>query len=110
MRTRFAAFLFLGVLVALSADAAEKKAKRRAAMLYKPPIDYPIEARRRHLTGFGIVAVEINPKTGEVTRAYMLKSTGHALLDDAATRCFSQAKFSLGTPPVVRIPICFGCR
>jgi TonB family protein len=109
MRTRFAALLFLGIIAALSAGAAERKATGRAAMIYKPPIDYPIEARRRHLTGFGIVVVEINSKTGEVTRAYMFKSTGHLILDDAATSAFSKAKFSRGTVPRVKIPICYGC-
>jgi TonB family protein len=71
--------------VSLSAD--EKKyylPPGRAAMIYKPPIEYPYEARKRGITGRGVIALEIDKATGTVTKAYMLKSTGSRILDDAA--------------------------
>jgi outer membrane biosynthesis protein TonB len=74
MRTRFALLLLAGFVLAagvLTTGAAEKKDKRRAAMIYKPRIEYPLEARRAGITGRGIVAVDVDYETGVVTRAYM---------------------------------------
>src|SRR5258708_1802175 len=114
MRTGFAVLLLvgLGLIAGIGpAGAAEKKDKRRAVMIWKPHIDYPAEARRAGITGSGVVAVEVDCVTGKVTRAYMLKSTGSVILDDAAMSAFRQAKFlpgSFGSP--IRIPISFGGR
>jgi len=91
----------------LSVIAADEKDKPPAAMIYKPRIDYPIEARRLGITGMGMLAVEVNP-AGQVKRAYILKSTGYKILDDAAIKSFSQAKFLPRTAPLVRIPFQFG--
>jgi TonB family protein len=94
--------------VSLSAD--EKKyhfPPGRAAMIYKPRIEYPYEARKAGITGRGVVALEIDKATGTVTKAYMLKSTGSRILDDAAISAFRTAKFA-GAIHSVKIPIQFG--
>ena len=76
-------------------------------MIYKPPIVYPYEARKAGITGSGVVAVEIDKK-GNVTKAYMLKSTGSRILDDAAISAFRQAKFAGNFRSPTKIPIQFG--
>jgi protein TonB len=78
----------------------------KAAAIYAPPPEYPIEARQRHLTGDGVIVVEVDQNTGYVTAAHVLKSTGHTILDNAALRAFSLWRFKPGTAKQqVRIPI-----
>jgi TonB family protein len=112
MRAAFGVLPFVGFVLAvgaLSVSAAEKKDKRRAVMVYKPLIDYPSKARRARITGSGIVALEVDYATGTVTRAYMLKSTGSSILDDAAMSSFRKAKFLPGTfKNPIKIPITYG--
>jgi TonB family protein len=78
----------------------------KAAPIYAPPPEYPIEARQDHLTGDGVIVVNVDHKTGYVTAARVLKSTGHKILDNAALRTFRLWRFKPGTfKPQVRIPI-----
>jgi TonB family protein len=79
----------------------------RQYALYAPPPVYPAEARSRHLTGIGIVSAEVDQKTGYVTAARMLQSTGYRVLDEAALNAFRQWRFKPGTVSHVRIPIRF---
>lgn len=78
----------------------------KAAMIFKPPISYPYEARRMKATGSGVVVVSVAPG-GNVTSASMGKSTGSSILDNAATSAFRSARFKPGTAPTVKIPITF---
>ena len=78
----------------------------KAAMIYKPHIEYPYEARRSKITGSGVIVVAVG-SGGEVTEASMGLSTGNAILDNAATSAFRRARFNPGTPPRVKIPITF---
>jgi TonB family protein len=111
MRAGFGVLPLVGFVLlvgALSVSAAEKN-KRRAVMIYKPAIDYPSEARRPRITSSGIVALDVDYATGTVTRAYMLKSTGSPILDDAAMSSFRKAKFLPGTfKSPIKIPITYG--
>ena len=75
--------------------------------LYAPLPIYPAEARSKHLTGIGIVFLEVDLKTGSVTAARMLQSTGYQVLDEAALDAFRQWRFKAGTVVDVRIPIRF---
>ena len=90
----------------LPATSRPSKNGRQYA-LYAPPPVYPAEARSRHLTGVGIVLAEIDQKTGYVTAARMLQSTGYRLLDEAALNACRQWRFKPGTVSRVRIPIRF---
>lgn len=76
----------------------------RAAMIYKPNISYPYEARRARATGSGVVLVSVSP-SGSVTSASMASSTGNSILDNASVTAMRSARFKPGTAPQVRIPI-----
>ncbi len=78
----------------------------KAAMIFKPNIQYPYEAKRARVTGSGVVLVQVSP-SGSVTSTSMGKSTGSAILDNAATSAFRSARFKPGTVPTVKIPITF---
>lgn len=58
------------------------------------------------MTGSGIVLLNVDPSTGNVTSAQLLKSTGHKILDDSAIEAFRQWRFKPGVH-TVRIPINF---
>jgi TonB family protein len=78
----------------------------KALAIYAPPPEYPIEARQRHLTGDGVIVVDVDHNTGYVTAARVLKSTGHRILDNAALRAFRLWRFKLGSfKPQIRLPI-----
>jgi TonB family protein len=72
-----------------------------------PVPDYPYYARRRNITGRGVVVFIIDPKSGIVTRAYMEVSTGSQILDDAALSAFRRWRFKPGTATTLRSPISF---
>ena len=78
----------------------------KAAMIFKPSISYPYEARRSKVTGSGVIVVSVSP-SGDVSEASMGQSTGSAILDNAATSAFRRARFKPGTVPRVKIPITF---
>jgi protein TonB len=78
----------------------------KAAMVFKPRIEYPFEARRSKITGSGTIVVSVG-SDGSVTDASMGASTGSPILDNAATSAFRRARFKPGTVPRVRIPITF---
>jgi protein TonB len=78
----------------------------KAAMIFKPRIQYPYEARRSKITGSGVVVVTVG-SDGSVTGASMGQSTGSPILDNAATSAFRSARFKPGTVPRVKIPITF---
>ena len=59
------------------------------------------------LTGIGIVLAEVDQRTGYVTAARMLQSTGYLVLDEAVLKAFRQWRFEPRTVSHVRIPIRF---
>ena len=77
--------------------------KEEPALYAKRP-DYPVEARRRHLTGSGLFALHIR-LDGGVERVEVLKSIGHAILDQAAIAAFRQWRFGPHSISLVRVPI-----
>jgi TonB family protein len=81
--------------------------KVRQHAVYAPLPVYPAEAQSKHLTGIGIVLIEVDLKTGSVTAARMLQSTGYRILDEAALNAFRQWQFKPDTVSRVRIPIRF---
>jgi protein TonB len=78
----------------------------KAAMIFKPPVQYPYEARRGKITGSGVIVVSVGPD-GTVQDVSMGQSTGSPILDNAATSSFRRARFKPGTVPRVKIPITF---
>jgi len=67
--------------------------------------EYPREARDRGITGNGVVIVKIDPRTGVVTSASILKSTGQEILDNAALRAFWHWRFKPRIVTTLEIPI-----
>ena len=74
-------------------------------VLHQVPPAYPLEARRSHLTGRGVLVGQVDIKTGVVTSVRMEKSTGYKILDDAALEAFRQWRFRPGTIRKFRTPI-----
>ena len=107
-------FFGLGILVlaAVSVIAnAQGTVNTPGALIQRkvyPP--YPYEARSNGLTGSGVVSLKVGPRTGYVTSARMLKSTGHQILDEAALEAHRQWRFKPGTVSYIRIPITFTMR
>lgn len=87
------------------AKAADKGEKVTA--IYAPIPIYPYEARVRQQTGSGIAVIMIDPSSGLVTDAVMARSTGVAILDDAALTTFRRWKFRPGTAQLAKIPVTF---
>ena len=69
--------------------------------------DYPLQAIYGGVTGSGVAILKIDPRTGSVTSASMLKSTGQGILDGAAIQAFRQWRFTSGTLTTLEIPIEF---
>ena len=68
---------------------------------------YPREAIYGGVTGSGVAILKIDPRTGSVTSASMLKSTGQEILDNVALLAFRQWRFKPGTVTTLEIPIEF---
>ena len=80
--------------------------------IYTPKPVYRAEWAKQRLTGKGVVLVNIDKQTGNVTGARMLTSTGNQQLDGAALQAYSQWRFDPGTVvvPQLQIPIEFATR
>jgi TonB family protein len=72
---------------------------------FAPPPKYPAEAKAAHFTGSGVFGLHIR-LDGTVTGVDTIQSTGHRILDDAATTAFHQWRFHpRKTDWILRIPI-----
>src|SRR2546430_6969792 len=95
-RTRYLLFLVATLLTAFGRDACSQQVTAGTAralsrvMLVTPNIEYPFEARARHMTGYGLFDIWFRTETGMVTRVDVLRSTGFKLLDDAAIKGLSR--------------------
>ena len=80
--------------------------------IYTPQPVYRAEWAKQGLTGKGVVLVNIDKQTGNVTGARMLSSTGNQQLDGAALQAYSQWRFDPKTVAVsqLKIPIEFANR
>jgi protein TonB len=97
------------IVPATSDSAPLKDAISMKVVLHQVPPAYPLEARRSHLSGRGILVGQVDSKTGFVTSVRMEKSTGHKILDDAALEAFRQWRFKSGTGTIrkFRTPITY---
>jgi TonB family protein len=67
-----------------------------------PP--YPEEAQKAKLTGSGLYELRIN-KAGAITGVVIVKSSGSAVLDNAAKATFRKWRFKPGIFTSARIPV-----
>jgi len=97
-------------LHAQSASPVRQPSPPRA--IYMPKPVYRAEWAKQGLTGKGVVLVNIDKQTGNVTGARMLTSTGNQQLDGAALQAYSQWRFDPRTVAVsqLKIPIEFANR
>jgi TonB family protein len=72
-----------------------------------PSPKYPLAARRQHLTGTGLFFLEIDTISGAVSHVTVWKSTGHAILDEAAVSAFRRWRFAPHSAVEVSVPITF---
>ena len=101
---------FVSSLHAQSASPVRQPPPPRA--IYTPQPVYRAEWAKQRLTGKGVVLVNIDKQTGNVTGARMLTSTGNQQLDGAALQAYSQWRFDPRTVAVsqLKIPIEFANR
>lgn len=105
MNPSFLAHILIVVVLAASSLCASR-AKADPAIPPPPPA----HGKGPYGHGSGIILVEVDPKTGKVTTARMLATTGYAEFDSAAIKAFRSKKFKPGTAPRLRIPISFNIK
>ena len=72
-----------------------------------PTPDYPIQARRRHLTRTGIYELRVED-SGEVSAVTVVSSAGYPILDQAAIKGLKRWRFRPHTTLVcAKVPITF---
>jgi TonB family protein len=109
-------FLLVVTLVSVSSLHAQSASPVRQPppprAIYTPKPVYRAEWAKQGLTGKGVVLVNIDKQTGNVTGARMLTSTGNQQLDGAALQAYSQWRFDPRTVVVshLKIPIEFAKR
>lgn len=64
-------------------------------------VNYPSEAKRRHLTGNLLLDVALN-SDGTINEISVRRSSGHKILDDAAVRIVEMSAPFLAFPPEIR--------
>jgi protein TonB len=69
-----------------------------------PGAPYPEEARKTKTTGSGVYELRID-KAGKISAVAIVKSSGSAVLDKAATTAFKKWRFKPGVFQSVRIPV-----
>jgi len=69
-----------------------------------PSAGYPEAAQRTNITGSGLYELQIN-KAGATTGVAVVKSSGSAVLDQAARSAFLKWRFKPGVFSRVRVPV-----
>jgi TonB family protein len=69
-----------------------------------PAAAYPEEAQKAKTTGTGLYELRID-KAGRISAVAIVKSSGSAVLDKAATTAFKKWRFKPGVFQSVRIPV-----
>src|SRR5438876_7065049 len=88
-----------------AAEMSMSRAKALAISSPRPP--YPYEARAHKIMGSGVITLDVDSASGNVTDAHVSQSIGSSILDDAAVSTFRRWKFRPGTVSKVRVPITF---
>ena len=105
---RAALLISLSLVVSTAFGGVREREYSSADGLFvrRPPVDYPLEARRAHQTGEGRVRLYVDT-SGRITATKVLQSTGHPLLDAAAVRMFMSARAVAGPRREIDMPVSF---
>jgi TonB family protein len=109
--TRACAFLLV-VFAAATQDICAAKPREPRKVDYREIVqaylpEYPHGAREAHITGAGVVVMEIDISTGNVVSCHMDPSTGNDELDEAALQAFRQWRFKPGIYTRIKTPVRF---
>jgi TonB family protein len=85
----------LCVLVPEATAQASARLPKKEHVIYAPKPEYPFEARSLHLTGDGILVVNVRDD-GTVESVDVAKSTGHSELDQSGIAAFLKWRFRPG--------------
>ena len=78
-----------------------------ADVMFGPRPDYPYSERSHHNEGTAVVRMDIDLKTGLVTNASIIRSSGFPKLDDAAFNALRRWRFRPGKWKEAEIPVTF---
>ena len=105
MRAIWLLLMFV-MLTAATASHAQPEAKQKC--IYAPLPEYPLEARARSLGGSGMFVLHLDQKKGAVRSVTVEKSTGAAVLDNAAITCLKRWRFIKNiNVATVKVPFTF---
>jgi TonB family protein len=79
---------------------------RGTTPLYAPAPKYPLEARKHHWEGGGLVELRLGPDH-TVRTVKVLRSTGHSVLDEDAAQALRLWKFTRDSADQIRVPITY---
>ena len=107
LRTSIAFRIFAALLFArLQAPASTPAEDAKALAIHVTLPRVPDEARAKHLSGSGTILVHVRAD-GTVSKAEVVQSSGHKILDNAALTAFAQWQFRPGTRNEIKIPFTF---
>jgi TonB family protein len=82
--------------------------ERKCLAIYAPRPEYPSLPNGQRPEGKGLFICRVDAKTGRVTSVSIAKSTGFAILDQAAVDCYKRWRFKPDTcAREVKIPLDF---
>jgi len=107
MTSRVTMAVFSLVLWSVALAAGHVRVRKDQDIVYYPTPEYPLEARREHMTGTGIFVLEVDAPSGTVTRVKVVRSTGFPILDKSAVDTLKRWRFRPNKVAKIRIPITF---
>jgi TonB family protein len=99
--------LLLGLMLLAAAAGKPATTDARAAVIAAPMPEYPYEARGRYIQGQGEFVLHFDGKTGRVIDVTTTRSTGHAVLDEAAISALRRWQVKPGSFATIRVPVNF---
>jgi len=78
-----------------------------ADVVFSPKPAYPYGERNLRHEGVALFRLDIDAKTGTMTNATMLQSSGFSKLDDVAFNCVRRWRWRSGTWKQVEVPVMF---
>jgi TonB family protein len=76
-------------------------------VVYRVAPEYSLSERAQRHFGSGLLRLTLDLKTGTVTKVQVLKSTGHAALDQSAIDAFRRWRWKPGKWKEIDVPITF---